>query len=130
MLRKEDYAVIKALKKRGVYHSDIAAELGIHPKTVSRALKRDGPPTGKRRRRGSKLDPYKAQVDQLLADGKLDYSKVYVKIDSRQCDLFRAADLLRLRIMAGRHAEADCIARDMTDALAEEIAALLISGGM
>lgn len=42
MLRKEDYAVIKALKKRGVYHSDIAAELGIHPRTVSRALKRDG----------------------------------------------------------------------------------------
>ena len=69
MLRKEDYAVIKALKKRGVYHTDIAAELGIHPKTVSRALKRDGPPTGKRRRRGSKLDPYKTQVDQLLADG-------------------------------------------------------------
>lgn len=70
------------------------------------------------------------QLDQLLADGKLDYSKVYVKIDSRQCDLFRAADLLRLRIMAGRHAEADCIARDMTDALAEEIATLIISGSM
>lgn len=69
MLRKEDYAVIKALNKRGVYHTDIAAELGIHPKTVSRALKRDGPPTGNRRRRGSKLDPYKAQVDQLLAEG-------------------------------------------------------------
>jgi hypothetical protein len=25
MLRKEDYTVIKALKKRGVYHTDIAA---------------------------------------------------------------------------------------------------------
>ena len=69
MLRKEDYAVIKALKKRGVYHTDIAIELGVHPKTVSRALKRDGPPAGKRQRRGSKLDPYKTQVDQLLADG-------------------------------------------------------------
>jgi transposase len=42
--------------------------LGVHPKTVSRALKRGGPPAGKRGRRGSKLDPYKAQVDQLLAD--------------------------------------------------------------
>jgi len=61
--------VIKALNKRGVYQTDIAAELGIHPKTVSRALKRDGPPEGQRRRRGSKLDPYKAQVDQLLAEG-------------------------------------------------------------
>jgi IS30 family transposase len=43
MLRKEDYAVIDALKKRGVYHTDIAAELGVHPKTVSHALKRGGP---------------------------------------------------------------------------------------
>lgn len=70
------------------------------------------------------------ELDKLQSDGPLDYSKVYVKIDSRQCDLFRAADLLRLRIMAGRHCEADCIARDMTDALAEEIATLIISGSM
>lgn len=69
-------------------------------------------------------------LDELQADGPLDYSKVYVKIDSSQCDLFRAADLLRLRIMAGRHCEADCIARDMTDALAEEIATLIISGSL
>ena len=69
-------------------------------------------------------------LDDAQADGPLDYGKVYVKVDSQQCDLFRAADLLRLRIMAGRHAEADCIARDMTDALAEEIDALNISGGM
>jgi len=32
--------------------------------------------------------------------------------------------------MAGRHCEADCIARDMTDALAEEIATLILSGSM
>jgi hypothetical protein len=69
-------------------------------------------------------------LDEAQADGPLDYSKVYVKIDSSQCDLFRAADLLRLRIMAGRHCEADCIARDMTDALAEEIATLIISGSL
>ena len=70
------------------------------------------------------------ELDKAQADGPLDYSKVYVKIDSSQCDLFRAADLLRLRIMAGRHCEADCIARDMTDALAEEIATLIISGSL
>ena len=39
MLRKEDFAVIKSLNQRGVYIKDIAAELGVHPKTVSRALK-------------------------------------------------------------------------------------------
>lgn len=37
MLTNEDYAVIKALSQRGVYQKDIAAQLGVHPKTVSRA---------------------------------------------------------------------------------------------
>lgn len=69
-------------------------------------------------------------LDELQADGPLDYSHVFVKIDGEQRDLFAAADYLRLRIMAGRHAEADCIARDMTDALAEEIAGMLIDGRM
>ena len=36
MLTKEDFAVIKALGARGVYQKDIAAQLGIHPKTASR----------------------------------------------------------------------------------------------
>lgn len=69
MLNKENFAVIKALKKRGAYNKDIAAELGVHPKTVSRALKRNGAPAGKRQRRGSKLDPYKKRIDELLTEG-------------------------------------------------------------
>jgi transposase len=69
VLSKEDFAVIKALSRRGVYLKDIAVELGVHPKTVSRALNRGSAPQGLRGRRGSKLDPYKAKVDQLLADG-------------------------------------------------------------
>ncbi len=69
MLKKEDYAVIKALVKRGVYVKDIAAELGVHPKTVQRALQRGGPPAPRRASRGSKLDPFKPLVDRLLAEG-------------------------------------------------------------
>lgn len=69
MLSKEDFAVIQALAKRGVYQKDIAAELGVHPKTVSRALQRPQAPQGRRGARGSKLDPFKAQVDQLLSEG-------------------------------------------------------------
>jgi len=68
MLNKEDYAVIKSLKGRGVYLKDIAEELGVHPKTVGRALKRGGAPNKMRKRRGSKLDPYKATVDRLLKE--------------------------------------------------------------
>lgn len=69
MLSKEDFAVIKALKQRGVYLKDIAEQLEVHPKTVSRALKRNGAPPKERKRRGSKLDPYKPKIDRLLGEG-------------------------------------------------------------
>jgi transposase len=69
MLRKEDFAVIKSLNQRGVYIKDIADELGVHPKTVSRALKRKGAPNPKREAAGSKLEPYKAKIDRLLKEG-------------------------------------------------------------
>jgi transposase len=69
MLSKEDYIVIKALKERGVYQKDIAEEMKVHPKTISRALKRGNAPVKQRKRRGSKLDPHKEKVDQLLAEG-------------------------------------------------------------
>jgi len=36
---------------------------------VSRALKRGSAPAGRRRKRGSKLDPYLPAVDRLLAEG-------------------------------------------------------------
>lgn len=68
MLSKEDFMVIKTLHKRGVYLKDIANELGVHPKTVSRALARGDAPAPPRRKRGSKLDPYKATIDQLLSE--------------------------------------------------------------
>lgn len=69
MLGKEDFAVIQALRKRGVYIRDIATELGVHAKTVSRALERGGPPSRKRKPRGSLLEPYRATVDRLVGDG-------------------------------------------------------------
>ena len=69
MLRKEDFAVIKALKKRDVYVKDLAAELGVHPKTVSRALRRGSAPSAGGRRGISKLDPYKPTIDRLLGEG-------------------------------------------------------------
>jgi transposase len=69
VLSKEDYLMIQAKARVGVYQKDIAAELGIHPKTVSRALQRGGPPAGKRKPRKSMLDTYKPQVDQLLKEG-------------------------------------------------------------
>jgi len=69
MICKEDFAVIQALHQRGVYQKDIAAELDVHPKTVSRALQRQGAPNREWAKRGSKLDAYKSRVDQLLSEG-------------------------------------------------------------
>ena len=51
MLKKEDFAVIKALDQHGVFIKDIAAELGVHPKTVSHVLKRGGVPNRERKSR-------------------------------------------------------------------------------
>src|SRR6266436_4145726 len=54
----------------GVYVKDVAAELGVHPRTVSRALGRgDAPPGQRPSARKSKLDEYKPMVDRLLAEG-------------------------------------------------------------
>jgi transposase len=69
MLLKEDYAVIKSLEQRGVYIKDIEAELGVHPKTFSRALKRKGAPDPKRAAAGSNLEAYKPKINQLLKAG-------------------------------------------------------------
>ena len=70
MLNKEDWMVITTQRDKGIYIKDIAAELGVHPKTISRAIERGGPPSGKRPgARKSKLDPYKPIVDRLLQEG-------------------------------------------------------------
>lgn len=68
MLTKEDYMDIKQMHERGVYIRDIAEEKDVSTKTVSRAIKRGGAPTGKRPgAKTSKLDPFKPMIDKLLA---------------------------------------------------------------
>jgi transposase len=79
----EDYIVIKALKERGVYQKDIAEQLGVHPKTVSRALRREGAPERKRKKRGSKLDPYKPLIDELLAAGVWNAQVILRELEGR-----------------------------------------------
>jgi transposase len=69
MLKREDFLMIQEKVAKGVYLKDIAAELGVHPKTVRRALERGGAPSGKRpKTRESKLGPFKATVDRLLSE--------------------------------------------------------------
>jgi transposase len=54
---------------QGRYLKDIASQLGVHPRTVRRALKRGSAPKGRCGSRASKLDPFKSKVDALLAEG-------------------------------------------------------------
>ncbi len=62
--------MITEQRTRGAYIKDIAADLGVHPKTVSRALARGcEPPRRASGVRPTKLDPYKTQVNALLAEG-------------------------------------------------------------
>lgn len=82
MLNKEDYIVIKTLKQRGIYNKDIAAELGVHPKTVSRALKRGGAPQRSSPERESKLERYKGTVDRLLSEGVWNAVVIYREIQA------------------------------------------------
>jgi transposase len=86
MLRKEDFAVIKALQKRGVYLKDIADDLGVHPKTVSRALKRDGSPRRSNLPRGSKLDAYKPFVDHMISEGVWNAVVILRELEARGYD--------------------------------------------
>lgn len=82
MLSKEDYIVIKALKERGVYNRDIAEQVGVHPKTVSRALKRGGAPARQGKGRPSKLDKHKEKIDRLLAEGVWNAVVIYREIQA------------------------------------------------
>ena len=60
---------IQVLHERGMYQKDIAEEMGLHPKTVSRALKRGSAPKRIEKQVVGKLEPYKGMIDQLLTAG-------------------------------------------------------------
>ncbi|HEU18632.1 MAG TPA: IS21 family transposase [Deltaproteobacteria bacterium] len=84
MLTKEDWMDIKAQIAKGVYQKDVAKQLGVNPKTISRALKRDGPPSGKRpTARASKLDVFKPAIDELLRANVWNGEVIYREIQSR-----------------------------------------------
>jgi transposase len=83
MLGLEDFMTIQALVKRGVYLCDIAEQLGVHRKTVSRAVQRGGPPAPGRGRRGSLLDPYRPVIDGLLAEGVWNAVVIWRELQAR-----------------------------------------------
>jgi transposase len=83
MLRREDWMDIQAKVEEGIYLKDIAAEMGVHPRTIRRALRRGGPPSGKRPPRPTKLDPHKGDIDRLLAAGVWNAVVIWREIQAR-----------------------------------------------
>jgi transposase len=84
MLSREDWMTIEAQRQRGVYQKDIAAALGVHPRTIRRALQRGSAPSGKRPgARRSKLDSYKSEVDRLLREGVWNARVIFREIQEK-----------------------------------------------
>lgn len=83
MLKKRDFIMIQDLTKQGVSQKDIAATLGVHPKTVRRAVRRGSAPKGPWPKRGSGLDPFKPRIDALLAEGVWNAVVILREIEAR-----------------------------------------------
>jgi len=84
MLNREDWLMIREMREKGCYLREIAERVGCSERTVRRALRRGGPPP--RRRSGvrpGKLDPYRAQVDQWLADGVWNATVIFAELKAR-----------------------------------------------
>ena len=70
MLDVEQWAQIRRMKHvEGLSQREIRRRTGLHRDTIRRALASDKPPSyGPRRKRPSKLDPFIASIEGLLAD--------------------------------------------------------------
>lgn len=65
----EQWAEVRRLRfVRGLSIRAISRRTGLHRETIRRAISSDAPPRYSRAGRGSKLDPFKAQIARLLRD--------------------------------------------------------------
>jgi transposase len=66
MLSEEEFMDAKALHRQGHTYAEIARLLGCDWRTVKRYVEAGEQPAYRRRRTPSKLDPFKALIDQWL----------------------------------------------------------------
>ncbi|MCL4451321.1 MAG: IS21 family transposase [Candidatus Thermoplasmatota archaeon] len=72
--------MIRNLKEMGMSNRDIARELGISRNTVSRMLKKTRIQDRKRKRKGSKLDPYRDRIHALIDEHNLSAVRILEEI--------------------------------------------------
>lgn len=68
MQRKEDFMVIQTLAHRGLDLCAIAKQMRVHLRTVRRALARGRAQAPHPSQRDHRLNSYRADIDQLLAE--------------------------------------------------------------
>lgn len=69
MLRQMERSTVHVLAKRGKSIRQIAAELGRSPTTIARILREPVDRAPVKRRRASKVDPYRPQIEQWIQAG-------------------------------------------------------------
>lgn len=68
MLNREDFYMIKQMRKQGAYIVDIATQVGCYELTIRRYFKYPEPPARKTRHKMSKLKPFMDYIDMRLAE--------------------------------------------------------------
>lgn len=68
MLSREDFYMIKQMRKQGAYIIDIATQVGCSERTVRRYLKYPELPARKTRHKMTKLKPFMDYIDTRLAE--------------------------------------------------------------
>ena len=63
--------MIRNLKDQGMRNREIAKELGLSRNTVSRMLRKTRIQDKKKRKRGSKLDPYRERIKAFIDEHNL-----------------------------------------------------------
>jgi transposase len=82
VITRGDFFMIKEMFQKGMSISDIARELELDRKTVRKYLQKDKPPSPqKRKKKESKLDPFKEYLQkQMLEDQVFNSEKLLAEI--------------------------------------------------
>lgn len=72
--------MIRNMKDRGMSNREIASELGISRNTVRKMIKATKIPDPKRRKRASKLDPYRSRIRELIEKYNLSSVRILEEI--------------------------------------------------
>ena len=83
MISIEEWVMIKHMHRQGVPKSRIARELGLDPRTIDTAIKKEEHPKRKEQAQGSILDPYKEYINQRLEKYDLTATRILREIKER-----------------------------------------------